>query len=184
MSKILIVVDMQNDFVTGALRNEDAIKIVPNVVEKVSKAVKDKDCEVIFTYDTHDTDYLETEEGANLPVEHCINLSEGWKLIPELRDLSAGERFFRKDTFGSMDLAEYLRIGITNVKSIELIGLCTDICVISNAVAAKMAQPNVPIYVDAACCAGVSPESHDTALAAMKAIHVHVLNEGNEPWRN
>jgi len=184
--KLLIVVDMQNDFVTGALRNEDAIAIVKNVRAKVGEYAMAEDCRVIFTLDTHNDDYLETEEGKNLPIPHCIRGTKGHRIIDELAYFADRDNCVYKTTFGSLDLSVLInRIDYReeDVESIELIGLCTDICVIANAVICKSALPNIPIYVDASCCAGVTPESHDTAIKAMKSLQIHILNEGEEPWR-
>ena len=179
MKKILVVVDMQNDFTTGVLGTREAASIVDNVSMKIAEARRRGDI-IVFTRDTHGNDYMQTEEGSNLPVPHCIKDTEGWKLVSGLRDDS--DLVFNKETFGSVDLGEFLKMLKANY-TIELIGLCTDICVLSNAVIAKAAMPNAHIIVDAACCAGVTPESHDTALNAMKAIQVEVINQGNEPWR-
>ena len=190
VKKILVVVDMQNDFVTGALRNEEAIKIVPDVVNKVKDAALSKDTLVIFTQDTHLTDYMETQEGKNLPVPHCIEETEGWEIIEELKPFVKTDSAwlpFRKGTFGSVALGEELRDFIQKdnkkIEKIEFIGLCTDICVLSNATLVKAFLPEVPIEVDATCCAGVTPESHDTALNAMKAIQIKVNGQGDEAWR-
>jgi len=184
--KLLIVVDMQNDFVTGALKNEEGIKMVPVVVEKVKTAFENGDI-VVFTKDTHENNYMETEEGANLPVPHCIKDSWGWEVIDELKEYAQkSEAVYLKETFGSAELGkEISRIIAANkdITKIELIGLCTDICVISNAVIAKAFAPNIPIFVDATCCAGVTPASHDIAIQAMETIHVHVENKGKEIWR-
>jgi nicotinamidase-related amidase len=174
MRNLLIVVDMQNDFVTGALRNEEAIKIVPNVVERIKKAKKEG-YTVIFTKDSHNGDYLKTEEGKNLPVEHCIAGTVGWKIIDELQKFVERDTIvFDKDTFGSRFLASYLERN--SYDRIELIGVCTDICVIANAIVVKTFQPNAHIVVDASCCAGVTVESHKTSLNAMKALQIEVIN--------
>lgn len=190
VKKILVVVDMQNDFVTGALRNEEAIKIVPDVVKKVKEAALSSDTLVIFTQDTHLPDYMETQEGKNLPVPHCIEGTEGWEIIEELKPFVKTDSAwlpFRKGTFGSVALGEelrdFVRKGNENIEKIEFIGLCTDICVLSNATLVKAFLPEVPIEVDATCCAGVTPESHDTALNAMKAIQIKVNGQGDEAWR-
>lgn len=173
--KYLIVVDMQNDFITGSLGTKEAEAILPKVVEKV----KNFDGNVIYTRDTHQADYLTTQEGRNLPVEHCIEGSDGWKLAPELEALSAGHKMFNKPTFGSTELAEFLvkENAKETIEEIELCGLCTDICVISNALVIKANLTEVPVAVDASCCAGVTPESHKNALAAMKMCQVMVRNE-------
>lgn len=167
--KYLIVVDMQKDFIDGALGTKEAVAIVPNVVKKINEF----DGEVIFTRDTHQENYLETQEGKNLPVVHCVENTEGWEIAKELRALKEYESamIIDKPTFGSMDLALYL-LGKADVESVELIGLCTDICVISNALLVKAALPEVPVCVDASCCAGVTPESHDNALSAMRMCQI------------
>ncbi|MBQ9334843.1 MAG: cysteine hydrolase [Lachnospiraceae bacterium] len=173
--KLLIVVDMQNDFTTGALRNEDAIAIIPNVVAKV-KAALAAGTDVIFTRDTHHDDYMGSEEGRNLPVPHCIEGTSGWELIEELKPLAEPPaRIIDKLTFGSSELGRILGSEYADCKDVELIGICTDICVISNALLTKAFLPNAHVTVDASCCAGVTPESHNTALEAMKACHVEVL---------
>ena len=173
--KLLIVVDMQNDFTTGALRNEDAIAIIPNVVNKVKEAVAEG-TDVIFTRDTHTDEYMNTEEGRNLPVPHCIEGSEGWELIDELKPFaSSAAHVIDKVTFGSSTLGDILAKEYADASEVELIGICTDICVISNALLTKAFLPNVHVKVDASCCAGVTPDSHNTALDAMRACHVEVI---------
>jgi nicotinamidase-related amidase len=175
--KILIVVDMQNDFIDGALGTPEAVAIVPNVVAKI----KEFDGRVLYTRDTHEENYMETQEGKNLPVPHCIRGSEGWEIRPEI-DALRTEDAIDKPTFGSVELGQILKAqdeelkaqGKTGIESITLIGLCTDICVISNAMIAKAYLPEVPVIVDAACCAGVTPQSHTNALEAMKMCQVAV----------
>ena len=162
--KYLIVVDMQVDFITGSLGSKLAEAIVPNVVEKV----KSFDGKVIFTRDTHFADYMNTQEGRNLPVEHCIKDTDGWQVCDELKPYV--NEVVDKITFGSIDLPQM----ITDADEIELCGLCTDICVISNAMILKATFPEVKITVDSSCCAGVSVESHNTALDAMKAVQIEV----------
>jgi len=173
--KYLIVVDMQNDFITGSLGTKEAEAILPKVIEKV----KNYDGTVIYTKDTHQADYMATQEGKNLPVEHCIEGSWGWMLADELEKLSAGHKVFNKPTFGSTELAKYLveENAKDEIEEIELCGLCTDICVISNTFVIKANLTEVPVTVDASCCAGVTPESHLNALAAMKMCQVKVYNE-------
>ena len=173
MKKLLIVVDMQTDFVTGALGTKEAQAIVPMVAEKIQKA-KEEGTDVIFTLDTHEENYLDTQEGKQLPVPHCIKNTEGWILVPELRPLAGGCMSVEKPTFGSTRLAHI--VGRAGYDEIELIGLCTDICVISNAMILKASVPETPISVDASCCAGVTPESHANALAAMKMCQI-AINE-------
>ena len=172
MKQILIIVDMQNDFIDGALGTKEAVAIVPKVEDKI----RNFDGEVFFTRDTHETWYLETQEGKNLPVPHCIRGTEGWQIRKELDALRKTEPI-DKETFGSTDLAEDLLAlhEDEEIGSITLVGLCTDICVISNALLLKATLPEVPIYVDAACCAGVTPESHENALKAMETCQIKVM---------
>lgn len=167
--KILVVVDMQNDFIDGALGTPEAVKIVPAVHEKI----KHFDGDIVFTMDTHSSIYLETQEGKNLPVEHCIKGTDGWKLNEKLEPLSQCCRIFEKPTFGSVELANFITGG--NYSEVEIIGLCTDICVISNALLIKAFLPETPITVDSSCCAGVTPESHGNALTAMKMCQINVV---------
>ena len=171
----LIVVDMQNDFITGSLGTKEAEAILPKVIEKV----KNFEGTILYTKDTHQADYMATQEGKNLPVEHCIEGSRGWELAGELEDLSKGKKIFNKPTFGSTELAKYLveENEKAAIEEIELCGLCTDICVISNAFVIKANLTEVQVTVDASCCAGVTPESHRNALAAMKMCQVKVYNE-------
>ena len=175
---ILIVVDMQNDFVSGALGTREAVDIVPRVAERVA-AGADLGETILFTRDTHEENYLETREGRALPVPHCIHGTEGWEIVPQLRKYMVGFAPVDKQTFGSTALAQMLSAinQGTPVEKITLIGLCTDICVISNALLLKAFLPETEIAVDAACCAGVTPESHKNALAAMKACQITVEHE-------
>ena len=169
--KILIVVDMQNDFIDGALGTKEAEKIVANVKEKIDTYRSNND-EVIFTRDTHFEDYLETQEGKNLPVKHCIKDTFGWQISSKL-DV-ADSVIIDKSTFGSTKLMEYL-LSKQNISEIQLVGLCTDICVISNAFLLKAVLPEVLISVDSRCCAGVTPESHNRALESMKTCQIMVI---------
>ena len=169
--KLLVVVDMQTDFVDGALGTQEAVSIVPAVVDRVARAIQEG-WDLIFTQDTHTQDYMNTQEGKNLPVPHCIKGSEGWAIIPQLREFALGRPCVEKPTFGSLALAEL--VSRCEYEEIELIGLCTDICVISNAMLLKAALPEVPICVDSACCAGVTPASHANALEAMKLCQITV----------
>lgn len=182
MSKTLVVIDMQKDFLTGALRNEEAIKVASAVKAKLEKAKAEGDT-ILFTRDTHSEDYMQTEEGRNLPVPHCIKGTDGWEIIPELEAEKYADEIIDKETFGSRDLGEYFKEHADDVDEVEFVGVCTDICVISNVILTKAMIPNKKIYVDAAACAGVTPAAHDTALAAMKACHIIIENEGKEPWR-
>lgn len=174
MDKILVVVDMQNDFVTGALGSKEAQAIVGDVVDKI----KNFDGEVVYTRDTHQDNYMETQEGKNLPVVHCIENTEGWDLIPELKPLAEGKKIFNKPTFGSEELAQFIRAEADKRNGdlqVELIGVCTDICVVSNALLIKAFSREIPVAVDSKCCAGVSVESHNAALTTMKSCQVSVL---------
>lgn len=171
MKRLLIVVDMQADFVDGTLGSREAEAIVPYVLEKI-RAYENAGDDVVFTLDTHGEDYLDTLEGKNLPVKHCIKGTEGWKLTDALRQAAQGKKLFEKSTFGSPECAAYAAAG--EYESIELVGLCTDICVISNALLCKAYAKNTPVLVDAACCAGVTPKSHERALAAMQSCQVEV----------
>ena len=172
MQDILVVVDMQNDFIDGALGTPEAVKIVPNVKKKIEE-FKGR---VIFTRDTHGDDYLDTQEGRNLPVKHCIKGSEGWEICPSLEQLRTSEPI-DKVSFGSSELPELLLAMDAEEKigSITFVGLCTDICVISNVMITKAFLPEVPLIVDASCCAGVSPETHENALKAMEVCQVKIL---------
>ena len=169
--KILVVVDMQNDFIDGALGTKEAAAIVPYVKE----VIENFEGRIIFTRDTHFENYMDTQEGKNLPVPHCIKGTEGWQICAELEALRTTEAI-DKITFGSKDLVEVLKAE-ENVESITFIGLCTDICVISNAMLIKAFYPEIPLYVDAKGCAGVTPESHQNALNAMKMCQIKILNE-------
>ncbi len=169
--KILVVVDMQNDFIDQALGTKEAVNIVDNVAAKINGF----DGMVIYTQDTHSEDYLDTQEGKNLPVSHCIKGSEGWQFSPSL-PVKDDAKIFEKPTFGSKELGAYLEETAKDVdiEEIVLIGLCTDICVISNAILIKAFLPEVKISVDSSCCAGVTPESHKNALEAMKMCQINI----------
>lgn len=171
--KALIVVDMQNDFINGALGTPEAEAIVNNVKNKIEEYRESHGC-VIFTRDTHGSNYIETQEGRKLPVPHCIEGSDGWQISAELEPDE--DRIIDKPTFGSYELVDTLREldEESPLESIELIGLCTDICVISNAMMIKAAFLETPVKVDASCCAGVTPESHDNALDAMGMCQIEV----------
>ena len=172
--KILLVIDVQNDFVDGALGTKEAQAMLPTLLEKV----RSFDGDVIYTKDTHPENYLETQEGKNLPVPHCIKGTKGWELVPALAELQqkSGSKVYEKPTFGSVMLAHELHQRYTagEIASIELVGLCTDICVISNALLLKAAMPELPITIDPACCAGVTPEKHAAALEVMKSCQIGV----------
>lgn len=171
--KLLVVVDMQNDFIDGALGTTEAQAIVADVKKRIEayRAAGDK---IIYTRDTHDQSYLDSQEGQKLPVKHCIRGTKGWEIRHELQPKP--DEILDKPSFGSLELAE--KIAKLNPESVELLGLCTDICVISNALILKARLPETPVQVNAACCAGVSPESHRNALAAMKQCQVTIIEEG------
>ena len=171
MSKILIVVDMQNDFIDGALGTKEAVAIVPYVKD----VIENFEGKVYFTRDTHFENYMETQEGANLPVLHCIKGTDGWQIRAELDALRRTEAI-DKLTFGSSALVDVLKAE-KDIESITFVGLCTDICVISNAMVVKAFFPEVPLIVDAKGCAGVSPESHQRALEAMKVCQIKIIND-------
>lgn len=174
MRDLLLVVDMQNDFIDGALGTKEAEAIVPNVKAKIESF----EGMVLFTRDTHEKEYLSTQEGKNLPVEHCIRGTYGWEIRKELDDLRKTEAI-DKVTFGSSELGPLL-VKLNEEEEIghaTVIGLCTDICVISNVMIVKAFLPEVPITVDAKCCAGVSVESHINALNAMKVCQIEVVGE-------
>lgn len=168
MKKTLIVVDMQKDFIDGALGTKEAVAIVENVKKKIAQYQQNGD-EIIFTRDTHQSDYLSTNEGKNLPVEHCIKGTEGWKIQDGLEVPEA--IYIDKPTFGYLNWKEY------NLEEVEMVGLCTDICVVSNALIIKATYPEIQVSVDASCCAGVTPESHTAALTTMKMCQVKVTGE-------
>jgi len=170
---ILVVVDMQNDFIDGALGTPEAVAIVPKVMVKMMNF----DGLVLATRDTHGEDYLERQEGKKLPVVHCIKGTHGWEIKDEIQQLLISQPI-DKPTFGSEALGKVLKDlnnDVELIDSITLVGLCTDICVISNAMLLKAFLPEVPIMVDASCCAGVTPESHERALEAMKACQIEII---------
>lgn len=173
MNKLLLVIDMQKDFIDGALGTPEARDIFPRVVEKI-KAHGAAGGDVLFTKDTHGEDYMETTEGRHLPVAHCIKGSPGWMLHGELEELALeiDAIILEKPTFGSIPCAEYIKS--LNYDEVEIIGLCTDICVVSNALILKAVAPDLPVAVDPQCCAGVTPESHLAALETMKMCQVKV----------
>ena len=172
MRRILVVVDMQKDFVNGALGTKEAVAIVPAVVDKIRQYEKEN---ILVTRDTHQKDYLTTQEGRKLPVEHCIEGTPGWELDPTVAEAVQGAAIVNKPTFGSTELMNIIReISEKDEISIELIGLCTDICVVSNALLLKAAVPEVEISVDASCCAGVTPEKHEAALETMRSCQIQV----------
>lgn len=165
MAKALIVIDMQNDFVTGALGTKEAQEMLPRLVEKLEAAVADEFVDIIFTQDTHKENYLETQEGKNLPVEHCIKNTVGWDIVPELKKfLPRAKAVIEKKAFGSTRLPSLIK----PYELVEFVGVCTDICVVSNALLVKAFYPEQVVAVDARCCAGTTPENHRAALTVMK----------------
>ncbi len=175
MKKILIVVDMQNDFIDGALGTKEAEAIVDNVVEKINGYTKD--C-VYATRDTHQENYLETQEGKHLPVVHCVEGTHGWEINDKVKAALGTAVVMNKPTFGSLQLADLMMMEFFGHElsecEIEMVGLCTDICVVSNAMILKARLPEVKITVDASCCAGVTPESHEAALKTMQMCQIIV----------
>ena len=173
MKRFLITVDMQNDFVDGALGTREAVEIVPRVAEKIDAF----EGEIIATLDTHGEDYMNTREGRYLPVPHCIRGTEGWKLNKTVLEAleRKGYTAVEKPTFGSVRLPELIREKAGDEEIfIELIGLCTDICVISNALLLKAAFPEAEIFADARCCAGVTPDTHNAALTTMQCCQIGI----------
>ncbi len=166
MKKTLIVVDMQKDFINGSLGTREAEAIVERVRQKIARYREAGD-EIIFTRDTHQKNYLETNEGRHLPVEHCMEGSEGWKIGEDLEIPEA--IYIDKPTFGFLNWKDY------DLEEVELVGLCTDICVVSNALIIKAVYPEIKVSVDASCCAGVTPQSHEAALLTMKMCQVEII---------
>lgn len=174
MKKLLIVVDMQNDFVDGALGTKEAVAIVGNVVDKINTF----DGDIIATFDTHFENYMETQEGKNLPVSHCIKGTDGWKLNQKVQSALDKRKYhtIEKPTFGSTELVEYIKQNYNPDEiEIELVGLCTDICVVSNALLLKANFLETKISVDASCCAGVTRDSHNASLLTMKMCQVNII---------
>ncbi|MDE5778898.1 MAG: cysteine hydrolase [Lachnospiraceae bacterium] len=166
MKKTLIVVDMQKDFIDGSLGTKEAEAILEKVKNKIAR-YKEQGDEIIFTRDTHQEDYLNTNEGRHLPVVHCIKGTDGWKIAEGLE--VPGAIYIDKPSFGYMNWKDY------HLEEVELVGLCTDICVVSNALIIKATYPEIKVTVDARCCAGVTPESHKAALTTMKMCQVEVI---------
>ena len=173
MRKILVVVDMQNDFIDGALGTAEAVAIVENVKTRIREY---DPADVFVTMDTHAPNYLETQEGRNLPVEHCIKGTKGWQIRSDIAALLPDWHIYEKPTFGSVALAKDIaEIAAKEDIEIEVLGLCTDICVVSNALMLKAYMPEVQISIDPSCCAGVTPESHEAALKTMQMCQIKVL---------
>lgn len=171
--RVLAVIDMQNDFIDGVLGTAEAVAIVDRVKAKIEEYLEAGD-KIVFTQDTHTENYLKTREGKNLPVVHCVKGTDGWQIASALATKEC--QVIEKPAFGSLELAEWIA-ALDDVGSIELVGLCTDICVISNALILKAKMPDVRVMVDASCCAGVSPASHQNALNAMRVCQVEITGE-------
>lgn len=174
MAKILVIVDMQNDFIDGSLGTAEAQAMLPVLIEKIKK--EPESTLFIMTADTHSEDYMDTPEGKKLPVKHCIKGTYGWEFPPSLTEaFRTAPVVIEKPTFGSFDLIEELKKRIKPGDEIEFTGLCTDICVVSNAIMAKAYfYDRAEIYVDPSCCAGVTPESHRMALETMKMCQINI----------
>ena len=171
--RVLIVTDMQNDFINGILGTKEAVGIIDIAKAKIDNYLAAGDT-VIYTQDTHTEAYLQTQEGQKLPLEHCIKGTPGWEISQKV--YVSGCKVIEKPSFGSIELAEFIA-GMQEVQSIELIGICTDICVISNAMILKAKMPEIPILVDASCCAGTTLENHKNALYAMKGCQIEVIGD-------
>ena len=179
MKKLLIVIDMQNDFIDGALGTDEAVAIVENVKDKIRSYPA---ADIIATMDTHGEDYLQTQEGQNLPVEHCIKGSKGWEIRPDIAELLKDAEIYEKPTFGSIRMASDLKARYEKEPfELELVGLCTDICVVSNALLLKAMMPEVRISVDPACCAGVTQQTHTAALQTMQTCQIQVVSPAGSP---
>ena len=177
MKMILVVIDMQNDFIDGALGTPEAVAIVENVKAKILSYPKEN---VFATRDTHHQYYMDTQEGRNLPVPHCIRGTDGWQIRPEIAELIFSDHIVDKPTFGSTQLAKLMEILERREEDgieIELVGLCTDICVVSNALLLKASMPETPISCDASCCAGVTPAKHEAALETMRSCQIRIIND-------
>ena len=177
MKKILVVIDMQNDFIDGALGTPEAVAIVENVKAKILSYPKEN---VFATCDTHHQYYMDTQEGRNLPVPHCIRGTDGWQIRPEIAELIFPDHVVDKPTFGSTQLAKLMEVLERREEDgieIELVGLCTDICVVSNALLLKASMPETPISCDASCCAGVTPAKHEAALETMRSCQIRIIND-------
>jgi len=172
MKKILVVIDMQHDFIDGALGTEEAKKIIPFVKAKIEEYCQNGH-EIIFTKDTHGQNYLSTQEGKILPIAHCIKGTKGHDIIPDL--CTTGRQIFEKPSFGSLELAQKIA-SYKNISEIELCGLCTDICVVSNALILKAILPETKITIDSRACAGVTPETSNAALITMKMCQINIIN--------
>ena len=178
MKKVLIVVDMQNDFIIGSLGSNEAKLVVAGVATKIKEYKRNGDI-IVFTRDTHNDGYLNTQEGKFLPVVHCVKDTIGWEIYDEIKELiEPSMAIIDKPTFGSMELATKIK-NLSNSEEIEveLVGVCTDICVVSNALILKAFLPEAGLKVDASCCAGVTVERHKSALETLKSCQITIINE-------
>lgn len=187
--KILVLIDLQKDFIDGALGSPEAQAIVPRVVEKIKNYSDKGNTLVLFTKDTHYDNYMDTLEGSYLPIPHCIENTSGWSINKEITDAVEKNRFLSyssdkiiksrvyKNTFGSDDLRKFFEKFKDDIEEVEFVGLCTDICVISNVLMARMVLPDTEITVDASCCAGVTPDKHQAALEVMRSCQINVIGE-------
>ena len=187
--KVLVLVDLQKDFIDGALGTEEAKAIVPKVVDKINNYDNKRNTLLLFTKDTHYENYLDTLEGKILPISHCIEGTPGWSINKDIKNAVKANRFLSysskeiiksriyKNTFGSDVLGDLLVKHKDEIEEVEFVGLCTDICVVSNALMARQKLPNVVIRVDASCCAGTTLEKHLAALEVMKSCHIEIINE-------
>lgn len=188
--KVLVVVDVQNDFITGALKNDMALKTVDNIVSKIEKAVEEK-TNIVVTRDTHyNENYLNTNEGKHLPIPHCIKNTEGWEIYPKVKaalekadNSGISVSYVNKESFGSLAVDVYVRRACPEAEIIELVGFCTGICVVSNALLFKANVLDREVYVDASCCACVTEKTHEAALDVLENCHVIVNNRWKEPWK-
>lgn len=173
MAKALIIVDMQKDFVTGALGTKEAQAMLPRLLKKLDAIVAEGAIDLIFTQDTHSDNYLDTQEGRNLPITHCIKKSDGWQIVPELQKFTQrAKAVIEKKAFGSTRLPSLLK----QYEVVEFAGVCTDICIISNALLIKAFYPEQRVQIDAACCAGSTPEAHQKALDVMANCQCKIIN--------
>ena len=181
--KILIVVDMQKDFIDGSLGTPEAAAITTKIARRIASGQNEL---VLFTQDTHGDDYLSTPEGKKLPIIHCIEGTKGWEINPVIKAAwknhentivapTLPENTFTKPVFGSVDLVKFLETYQNEIESIEILGVCTDICVISNAIMIKNTLPHIDISINAALCAGVTPQSHQEALSTMKMCQIDII---------
>ncbi len=170
MKRLAVVIDMQRDFISGALGTPEASVAAERIAERL-KTLRSRGTEIVYTQDTHGEDYAKTQEGRRLPVAHCLEGSEGWQILPSL--YIPGSKIFRKSAYGSPELAAY--VAEEGFDEVELLGVCTDICVISNALLIRAFSPETRVAVNAACCAGATPEGHENALRAMAVCHVDII---------